>query len=184
MKGMIETAGSGRLIELPGAQHYRQVGGKGVRVVPLVELMRSFGYLPVIAGGALLVPNQAEVIMLKAFLNHTAPQDLDIKLYTNNKTPDEADTEADYTSMGAVQSYALVSLAASGWTVTPGAPTSAAYPQITWTFSSGGPTNVYGYFVVQRSSGKLMWAERFTGAPFVVQNSGDTIEVTPAITLE
>jgi hypothetical protein len=158
--------------------------GRPVTHASRAEIRRVFGLIPTIRGGALLVPNQAEDLGLQFFLNKTASQDLRLKLFTNNQTPGEAHTEADYTEMGAVQSYAYINLVAATWTITPGAPSSGAYPQQTWTFTAGGPTNVYGYFVIQQTSGKLMWAERFSGAPFVVQNNGDQIQVTLQITLE
>jgi hypothetical protein len=131
---------------------------------------------------ALLVPNAAETIMLANFLNKTAPQDLTLKLYTNNVTPAEADTEASYTE-AAGNGYAAVDLVAANWVLTGGAPSSAAYPQVTYTFT-GALGNVYGYFVVQKVSGKLMWAEKFTNGPYNIQNNGDQIKVTPNITLE
>lgn len=131
---------------------------------------------------ALLVPNAAEDLVLQAIVNKTAAQTLVLKLYTNNVTPAEGDTEASYAEAGG-SGYAAVTLTAASWTVTPGAPTAAEYPQVTFTFS-GALGNVYGYFVVQTTSGKLMWAERFPGAPFNVQADGDQIKVTPRLTLE
>jgi len=155
-----------------------------LRLATLGDFFRAFGFMPPLAGGALLAPQPAEDVMLQNILNKTAPQTLKMKLYTSNTTPGETDTEATYTEMGAVQGYVEVSLTPGSWTITPGNPTSAAYPQITWTFTAGGPTSVYGYYVVQTTSGKIMWAERFSGAPFVVQNNGDQIQITPQITLE
>jgi hypothetical protein len=163
---------------------WTHAGGK--IVVPgrsLVDVARAMGLVPILRGGALLVPNQAEQIGLEYFLAIDVPTDLTVKLYTSDTTPGETHTEATYTEMTATMSYVDVDLTAGSWVVTPGAPTSAAYPQIIWTFSAGGPVSIYGYFIV-RADGKLMWAERFTGAPFVVQNAGDQVKVTLAITLE
>ena len=144
-----------------------------------VLLVLSMGGL---ALGTLLVPNVGEGLMLELITHKSEPADLVIGLYTNDKTPGEADVLGDYTEMGAVQNYASKTLTGSSWTVTPGAPSEAAYAQQTWTFTAGGPTSVYGYFV--KNGTTLMWAERFTGAPFVVQNAGDEIKITPKITLE
>jgi len=131
-----------------------------------------------------IVPNAGEELALKNFLNHTAPQDQVLKLFVNDKTPAEGDTAGSYTEMS-TQGYASKSLAGGSWSITPGAPSSAAYAQQTWTFDgTGGATNVYGYFVVQAVSGILMFAERFTGAPFAVANNGDQIKVTPTVTGE
>lgn len=130
----------------------------------------------------LLVPNASEVIIMENFLNKTAPQDLRLKLYSSNTTPAEADLVAAYTeTVGG--GYADVALVAANWTVTPGNPTSAAYPEHTFAFT-GAAGNVYGYYVVQAVSGALMWAERFTNAPLNIQNNGDEIRITLQITLE
>jgi hypothetical protein len=130
----------------------------------------------------LLVPDSAEVIMLEAFLNKTAPEDLVIRLYSSNTTPAEADTVVTYTETTG-GGYAAQNVTAASWTVTPGNPSSAAHPEITFTFS-GAAGNVYGYYITQLTSGDLMWAERFNGAPFNIQNAGDEIKITPRITLE
>ena len=108
---------------------------------------------------ALVTPNAAEDVMFQNILNKTAPQTLRLKLYTNNYTPVEASTEADFTEASG-NGYADVSLTASSWTITPGAPTSAAFPQQTFTFT-GNLGNVYGYYIVQTTSGKIMWAKNW-----------------------
>ncbi len=130
----------------------------------------------------LLVPNASEVIIMENFLNKTAPQDLVLKLYSSDTTPAETDTVVTYTEATG-GGYADQAITAATWTVTPGNPTSAAYPEITFTFT-GSVGNVYGYFVVQSISGALMWSERFTNGPFNIQNNGDEIRVTLQITLE
>lgn len=131
---------------------------------------------------SLVLPNQGEQIALEALLNKTAPQNLDLKLFKSNTTPGEADTEATYTE-ATFTGYAAVQLTAANWTVTPGAPTEAAYAQQTFTSSAGSQNeNVYGYYIVQRVSGKLVWAERFSDGPYNIVNNGDAIKVTPKIT--
>jgi hypothetical protein len=130
----------------------------------------------------LLVPNASEAIILENFLNVTAPQDLVLKLYSSDTTPAETDTEATYTEVSG-GGYSDIDLVAADWVVTPGNPSSGAYPEQTFTFT-GIAGNVYGYYVVQETSGALMWAERFTNGPFNIQNNGDEIRVTLNITLE
>lgn len=133
---------------------------------------------------ALLVTNEGEVIALKALLNHTAGQNLVLKLFKSNTTPAETDTAGTYTEAD-FTGYSAITLTGSSWVVTPGAPSSAAYAQQTFTSSADqSAQNVYGYFLVQTSSGTLVYAERFTGAPFVIQNNGDNIKVTPTITAD
>ena len=131
---------------------------------------------------ALLVPNAAEDVMLQNILNKTAPQDGRLKLYTNNITPAETDTEASYTEAAGF-GYTDILFSPASWTITPGAPTSAAYPQQTYTFT-GALGNVYGYYVVQTTSGKILFAERFSTGPFNIVNNGDQIKVTPQFTGE
>ncbi len=131
---------------------------------------------------ALLVPNQGEQIALEALLNKTAPQNLTLRLFTNNYTPVETTTEADVTEASG-SGYAAVALTAASWTVTPGAPSDAAYPEITFTFT-GALGNVYGYYITQNTSNKLVYAERFSNGPYNIQNNGDQIKITPHITAD
>jgi hypothetical protein len=162
----------------------RDRGGVGPfvkRLVSLPEMLRTMGFLLPISGGALVVLSQGESLALQALVNKTAPQTLVLKLFTNNVTPASGDTEATYTEM-AGQGYASVSLTPASWSTSGAAPTVISFPQTTFTFTAGGPTNVYGYFVIQTTSGKAIWSERFAGAPFVIQNAGDQIVMTPQIT--
>ena len=130
----------------------------------------------------LLVPNVGEARMLKAVVNHTVPQDLVLKLFTNNVTPGETDTAGTYTEASG-NGYAAITLTGSSWTITEGAPSDASYAQQTFTFT-GNLGNVYGYFIVQASSGILLWAEKFSDGPYNIVNNGDQIKITPKITLD
>lgn len=132
---------------------------------------------------ALLVPNVGEERMLKALLNHTAPENLTLKLFKSNTTPVEGDTAGTYTEAD-FTGYSAVTLTGSSWSVAAGDPSFATYAQQTFSSSAGGQNqSVYGYFVVQATSGILMWAERFSDGPYVIVNNGDQIKVTPRIEL-
>ncbi len=131
---------------------------------------------------ALLVPNQGEQIGLEALVGKTAGQNLVLRLYTSNTTPGETDTEATYTEASG-NGYSAITLTAANWTFTAGNPSNVAYAEQTFTFT-GALGNVYGYYFTQVTSGKLVWAERFTGAPFNIANNGDQIKITPQITLD
>lgn len=132
----------------------------------------------------LLVPNDGEVLALKNFLNHTAPQNQKLKLYKSNTTPAETDTASSYTE-STFTGYAEIALTGSSWSVSAGAPSSATYAQQTFSSSADQASeNAYGYFVVQTTSGLIMWAERFAAAPYAIANNGDQIKVTPAITMD
>jgi hypothetical protein len=133
---------------------------------------------------ALLVPDVGEDLALKALLNNTAGQDQTLKLFTNNITPSETDTAATYTEATG-GGYAAKSLTGANWTFTPGAPSNATYNAAqTWTFTGPLTTNptVFGYFVIQTTSGKLLWAE--AKASFTPAVSGDNIVMTPVITAD
>lgn len=127
---------------------------------------------------ALVVPRSAEVKALTAWLA-TGKQ---LKLFTNNVTPGQTDVAATFTE-AAGNGYAAKALTGGAWTMTEGvgAPSSAAYAQQIFTFT-GALGNVYGYYVVETSDGTICWAERFTDGPYNIQNNGDQIKVTPAIT--
>lgn len=130
-----------------------------------------------------LVPEVGEVLALKAFLNHTAGEDQVLRLFVNDYTPVEGSVAGSFTEMS-TQGYASKALAGGSWVVTPGNPSSAAYAQQTWTFDgTGGATVVYGYYVVQDTSGLLMCAERFATPP-TIANTGDQLKVTPTITAD
>lgn len=120
--------------------------------------------------------------MLEALVNKTAPQTLVLKLFKSNTTPAEVHTEADYTEAD-FTGYASVALTGASWTASGSAPTQIAYAEQTFTSSAGSQNqNVYGYYVVQQTSGKLVWAERFSNGPYNIANSGDQIKVTPIFT--
>lgn len=136
---------------------------------------------------ALKVVNQGEVILLQNYLNQLAPEDLNLRLYSNNHTPVDTDTEVDYTE-ATFTGYAAILLDASLWVVTPGDPAQAVYPTAHYEASASLQNEfIYGYYVTQRTSGKLLWAELFadndpTHAPYHIVNNGDNIEFAPQIT--
>lgn len=133
---------------------------------------------------ALLIPNAGETILLNNFFNKVAPQDQTLKLYTSNTTPAETDTAATYTE-AAWTGYAAKSLTGASWTLSGTAPTQAATGVQTFTSSANQTlVNNYGYFVIQTTSGTIMFAERFTDAPYAISNNGDVINVTCQFTAE
>jgi hypothetical protein len=133
---------------------------------------------------SLFVPQASEDLMLQNILNKTAPQNQILKLFKSNTTPGESDiastyTEADFTG------YSSASLTGSSWSIVDGNPTVASYAQQTFTSTADQTAqNIYGYFVVQASSGLLLWSERFTNGPYVIANNGDAIKVTPKLSLD
>lgn len=127
---------------------------------------------------SIVVPDALELEVINTLLN-TA---LTIHLYSNDKTPDHADTTASYTEV-AGGGYASKPLTFANWTITAGQPTTSQYNAVqTWNFTgpTNAPGNIYGYYVTRDSDGKLMWADRFSGLtlPFV-PIAGSTVRILP-----
>jgi hypothetical protein len=132
---------------------------------------------------ALVVVDNGESVALQLLVNKiTTPENLKLKLYTNNITPGETDVAGTYTEASG-NGYALITLTGASWSVSGTAPTSIGYAQQTFTFT-GALGNVYGYFLVRASTGDLILAERFSDGPYNIQNNGDTIKITPTITCD
>lgn len=132
---------------------------------------------------AVAFTNEAETIALKNFLNILAPEDIVIKLYSNNKTPGHTDVVGEYTEVTG-GGYASTSLTAGSWSVSAGNPSQAQYPQITFSFTGATSVGtVYGYYAVGASTNKLLWADKFPNAPINIANNGDQIRVTITISL-
>jgi hypothetical protein len=130
---------------------------------------------------ALYVPDVAEVQLLKRALGQATNGDATLKLFVNDYTPVAGSTAASFTEMSTL-SYAAKTLTAGSWAVTTIANVaSGTYAQQIWTFASGTPVIVYGYFLVE-AAGVLLYAERFA-TPQTMQFTNDQIKVTPVITL-
>ena len=132
----------------------------------------------------ILVPSAAEKTTLDFMLGAAVPGNQLLKLYVNNYTLADTTTESLLTEMSTL-GYAAKTLTKTSWVTTAGAtsaPATSVYAQQTWTFTAGTAVTVYGYYVVDATTGLLLWAEAFTAAK-VVQNTGDTILITPSITL-
>ena len=130
---------------------------------------------------ALVVVNNGESIALQLLTNKLAtPENLILRLFTSNTTPAETDTAATYTEATG-NGYAAITLTGASWTVS--GTTQIAYAEQTFTFT-GALGNVYGYYMTRATGADLIYAERFTGAPFNIANNGDQIKVTPVITAD
>ena len=129
---------------------------------------------------ALLFPDVGENLVLEMIVNKTAPQNLSLKLFQSNTTPAETDTAATYTE-ATFSGYAAATLTGASW----GAASSGNITygsQQTFTHNGGGVSNsIYGYYVVQVTSGVLLYAERDGSAPFTLANNGDNVKITPTI---
>lgn len=129
-----------------------------------------------------VVVRGGQVIALKYLVNFTAtPENLVLRLFSNNITPAETDTAGTYTE-SAGGGYGALTLTGASWTVTSATPSNAAYAQQVFTFTGALSTNpnVYGYYYTRASSADLVMSESFT--LFTPSNNGDTIKITPQIT--
>lgn len=133
---------------------------------------------------ALLVVDGGESLALQYLVNKAAPQDLVLCLFQSNTTPAETDVIGTYTE-ATFTGYANITLAGASWTITGTAPTSAGYAQQSFTSSAGSQSqNIYGYYLKRVTGGELVYAERFSNGPYLIQNNGDVIKVTPTITAD
>lgn len=132
----------------------------------------------------LIVVDQAEEHFLDLILavNYT------LRLYKNNVTSGltqvqkDALTEADFTEAN-FTGYSSAALTGGSWTTTAGNPCTGVYATQTFTSSADQTAQtLYGYYVTRTSDGKLQWFEDFT-APLFIEFNGESIKVTPSITL-
>lgn len=116
---------------------------------------------------------------LRYFVNKSAPEDLVLRLYTNDVEPGESDEARKYIEAKGY-GYAAVQLRAGDWTILEGPPAAARAAQKTFTFT--GPLGkVYGYYLTRAHNGRLAYAERFP-APQEVASNGDRIKIAAMVT--
>lgn len=130
----------------------------------------------------IVIPNAAEAVMLNILLNKDAAEELDMHIYQNDVTPTAATVIGDFTE-ATFTGYASVELSSSNYAVAAGAgaadPATASYPAVNFTSSSDQSSqNCYGYYITRRTTGDLLWCERFTDGPYNIQNNGDGFSIT------
>lgn len=129
----------------------------------------------------IVVCDNGETRALEYLVNKGAPENLRVRLYTNNKSPAETDNAASFNE-ATFSGYAAAALAGANWTVAPGAPSVAAYPEQTFMSNASQASQLcYGYFMTRETTGDLILAERFSDGPYTIQNNGDSIRLTPRI---
>ena len=113
---------------------------------------------------------------------------LTLHLYSNDKTPTDADIVDDYTE-ASFSGYAEVSINAWADAVknTDNIHWQVQGTAITFTHNGGGQTtNCYGYYVtalkgLSAGAVALLWAERFSNPPVAMAVLGDFITVVPVL---
>lgn len=128
---------------------------------------------------AAIMPDEGLLRMLEYVLNKSSQGNLKLKLFKNNYTPVGGSVLADFTEV-TLTGYAAVTLTGSSWTTaTVANVVTASYAAQTFTFSATGET-VYGYYITDNGSTKVLWAERL-GSPYVVPGGGGSVTITPTI---
>lgn len=132
---------------------------------------------------SLLAPNVGEVELLSRALNKSQPDNVVLHLYTNDKTPAETDTVADYTEATAA-GYAPITLTGANWIVTSVAGvTTAVYPEQDFNLTDAEPA-IYGYYITNNDNSILLWSERRVAGHYTVPAGGGVIPIVPKISLE
>lgn len=134
---------------------------------------------------AIVVPTPSRQTLVKNCLNHTAPQNQTLKLFSSNTTPTVATVVGDFTETSG-GGYASKALTGSSYTIGDDGVDDAlaSYAEQTWTFTGvvSGTGIVYGYYIVQATSGLLMWCERFASS-FTPAVNGDALALTVKLRL-
>lgn len=138
---------------------------------------------------ALVVPDVSEVQMLIRLVGDITSlpsRNQVMKLYTSpaGNIPDTGTTAASFTEATAA-GYTPATMVPAGWTAATVSGTSTATyaPDVTFSFTAA--ETVMGYYVVDTTSPTpvLLWAESFSGGPFVLPSSGGQIQITPTLSL-
>src|SRR5262245_29169123 len=131
----------------------------------------------------LTVPNASEVVLLDAATGKTAPTAWTLRLYTAISSALGNGTVTGHLTEAVGGGYAGISLPAASWTTTAGSPTQSVQPAKTFTFTGAltGNPSILGYYIT-RADGTLILAEPLASS-FTPTTSGDSVSVTPQITL-
>lgn len=130
----------------------------------------------------LVVPDEGERRLLEYIVNKAAPTNLVLRLYINSvDLSTESFTTSSFTEANA-SGYAAVTLTGANWTVSTSSGVSTAVYNTSINFSFNVGQSVYGYYVTN-TSGQIMWAEQFPGAPFSLPSGGGEISVRPQVQL-
>ena len=128
------------------------------------------------------VPSSSRGRMLALIVNAALPENLVLKLFTNDIVPRDHDDNLSYAEAIGF-GYAHITLDGKKWKQEKGPPVSVQYAQQTFSFT--GPIGkLYGYYLVQEKSEKLMWSERFADGPYHIVYPGSKIEVTPRLEMK
>jgi len=123
---------------------------------------------------ALKVPNVGEQEILSRAMTYEGSK---LILYTNNYVCTETSVIGDFTEM-AVAGYAAKTLLGGSWV------TSSTTSYAEQEFLPTTAVSAYGYVVTNSAKSVVLWAEQFTGAPYVIPAGGGSIKVTVNLTAD
>ena len=130
----------------------------------------------------LTVPDVGEALLLDNALKTASPEALILRLYSNNYDPIKTSVAGAFTEVTG-SGYAAKMLTRAGWgAAVPGSPSVSTYGTAQ-TFNWTGAATVVGYYLVGATSGTLYWAERLYTGSGQAFNGGDSLTITPKITL-
>jgi hypothetical protein len=128
---------------------------------------------------ALTVVDSGEKELLSRAMSYEGSK---LILFTNNYTATEGTVIGALTECVAA-GYAAATLASGSWNVTTSTNiTTVNYAQQAFVMTTA--VSVYGYGVTNSAKSILLWAETFTGAPYVLPAGGGTINVTLSMTVD
>jgi hypothetical protein len=132
---------------------------------------------------SLKVPYEGELELLNKCLKNAllVNENYIISLYKNNYTPTNTDSSANIPYEEAdFDGYASKTLTRENWHEAilnnTGEAMSIYDLELTWEINSGYQT-IYGYYVLGATSGKILWAEKFTTSLILAPE--DQLRITP-----
>lgn len=131
----------------------------------------------------LKVPDVGELLLMAFLRDKLNSPGVYLHLYQNDRTPANADVLADYTD-ATFDGYVELPLDAFSVPITVSGRAFIAMGLQVFTMTGAvTPNNIYGYYVVNNAQTGLLWAERFSSVPIVMNGPGDVVSVTPSLTL-
>lgn len=130
----------------------------------------------------LIVPDEGEIRLLDMLVNAVGMTNVRLRLFQNNITPDQDSVYATFT-IATFSGYADTTPAMGAASTVSHKGKIVDGSARNFTHNGGGTANtIYGYYVVDTGTSKVLWAERFSSSQSMAAN-GDNIAITLAFTL-
>ena len=105
-----------------------------------------------------------------------------VRLFTNNHTPTDSDTVANYTE-ATFSGYAAVTIGAFPASAVAAHVASSSPPTITFTLTAG-TQNIYGVYITDAAGTNLLGAVLDPNAPVTLNTTTNTYQVTLTLSLQ